>query len=269
MDRLNFDVTDHIAHIEMVREDKINALDGTMIDALIEAGERLKSERGIRVAVLSGRGRGFCAGLDMSNFTKMAEGDNSGITNKRQQMLAERTHGLANRPQKMCWTWREAPVPVIAAVHGVVLGGGFQIMLGADLRYAAPKTKFSIMEIRWGIIPDVGTTQMMQQLARQDIVKELALTGRIFESDEALEYGFLTRIVDDPLTASMEVATAIASRNPDATRGIKRLFNTQADRHAADNLLMESVIQDGIIGHSNQIEAVRAEFEKRTANFED
>ena len=269
MDRINFTIEDHIAHIELTREYKMNALDPAMIDALIEAGERLKHETRVRVAVLSGRGRGFCAGLDMSNFTKIAEGANAGVTNKKRQMLAERTHGLANRPQKMSWIWREVPMPVIVALHGVAVGGGFQIMLGADIRYAAPKTRFSIMEIRWGLVPDVGTTQIMQQVARQDIVKELALTGRFFESDEALEYGFITRIVDDPLAAAMETARAIAARNPDATRGIKHVFNTQADRHAADNLLIESVIQDGVIGHPNQVEAVRAELEKRDANFAD
>ena len=128
--------------------------------------------------------------------------------------LTERTHGQANMPQKVACIWREIGVPVIAAAHGFTLGGGFQIFMGADIRFAAPGTKFSIMEIKWGLVPDMGTTHVMARLAREDILKELAMTGRIFDADEALEIGFLTRIHDDPVAHAMEVAQQIAARNP-------------------------------------------------------
>ncbi len=265
-DRVSYTVENHIAHICLTRGDKMNALDHSMMDAIIDAGERLKADKNVRVAVLSGEGRAFCAGLDMSNFAKMSEGD-SGVTSKKAQTLAERTHGLTNRPQHVSWVWRESPVPVIAAAHGVALGGGFQLFCGADMRYAAPQTRFSIMEIRWGLIPDMGTTHVMARLAREDKLKELAMTGRIFETDEAYETGFVTRICDDPLAAAMETATHIANKNPDAIRGMKRLFDEHADREAAKMLMLESVIQDDIIGSPNQVEAVRAELEKREAKF--
>ena len=266
--RIDFKVENHIAHVHLVRGDKMNALDDAMMDALIEAGERLHTDKDIRVAVISGEGKALCAGLDMGNFAKMADssGDKASVASGR---LAKRTHGLANRPQKTAVTWREAPVPVIGAAHGFALGGGFQLFMGADIRYAAPKTRFSIMEIKWGLVPDMGTTHAMTKVAGEDVVKELAMTGRIFEAEEARELGFLTRIADDPLAAAMDTAQQIAARNPDAIRGIKRLFNEPADVQLADTLMLESVLQDDIIGTANQIEAVTAELEKRPASFTD
>lgn len=265
-DRVSYTVENKIAHIRLTRSDKMNALDNAMIDALIEAGERLKADHSVRCAILSGEGRAFCAGLDMANFSKMANGERS-VTGKASSRLAERTHGITNRPQHCAWVWREAKVPVIAAVHGVALGGGFQIMCGADIRYATADTRFSIMEIRWGLIPDMGTTHVMARLAREDKLKELALTGRIFEGQEAHDLGFVTRVCDDPLSAAQETADLIVQKNPDAILGVKELFNSQADRFAPEMLMQESVLQDEIIGRPNQIEAVMAELEKRPAKY--
>ena len=268
--RIDISVENHVAHVKMVRGDKMNALDADMMDGLIEAGEQVKSMAGLRAVVLSGEGKAFCAGLDMGNFAKMAGGGGAGVTEgDSRQKLADRTHGLANRPQKVAFTWREVEVPVIAAAQGFALGGGFQLFMGADIRYAAPGTKFSIMESRWGLVPDMGTTHVMTRVAREDIVKELALTARIFEADEAYEHGFLTRIYDNPVDAALDTAAAIATRNPEAVRGTKRLFNEPADRFVADTLMLESVIQDDIIGYPNQIEAVKAELEGRAAVYDD
>ena len=268
--RIDISVENHVAHVKMVRGDKMNALDADMMDGLIEAGEQVKSMAGLRAVVLSGEGKAFCAGLDMGNFAKMAGGDGAGVTEgDSRQKLADRTHGLANRPQKVAFTWREVEVPVIAAAQGFALGGGFQLFMGSDIRYAAPGTKFSIMESRWGLVPDMGTTHVMTRVAREDIVKELALTARIFEADEAYEHGFLTRICDNPVDAALDTAAAIATRNPEAVRGTKRLFNEPADRFVADTLMLESVIQDDIIGYPNQIEAVKAELEGRAAVYND
>ena len=269
--RIDYRVENHIAHVHLIRADKMNALDAEMMDALIEAGERVKADDSLRAVVLSGEGRAFCAGLDMGNFAAMAGGGDAGVSGegKERQLLAARSHGLANRPQKVAFTWREVQVPVIAAAQGFALGGGFQVFMGADMRYAAPGTKFSIMEARWGLIPDMGTTHVMARLAREDIVKELAMTARIFEAEEAYEHGFLTRICDDPIAAAFETAKAIASRNPHAIRATKQLFNEPADRFVAETLMLESVLQDDIIGSPNQVEAVKAELEGREAVFSD
>ena len=160
-ERVSVELTDGVADVRLTRGDKMNALDDAMFQALIDTGDRLKRERGLRAVVLSGEGRAFCAGLDMGRFGKMAEAkEAAGARN-----LGLRSHGIANRPQYAVWVWRELPVPVIAAVHGVAFGGGFQIMLAADMRYVAPGTRLSIMEIKWGLVPDMAGTQLLRHLA--------------------------------------------------------------------------------------------------------
>ncbi len=263
-DRVLITYDGYIAHVEMIREDKINALDAAMIKSLNDAIQELEGHKELRAIVLSGRGRGFCAGLDLANFTAMADGGSASV---QKRALLPRTYGLANDFQNLCFGWQKLPIPVIGAAHNVCLGGGMHIFLGADIRYAAPETKFSIMEIRWGLIPDMGSTPVLPSLARRDVLKELIFTGRIFKTDEAQELGFVTKIADDPLKAAFETAALIATKNPDAVRANKAILNQAAYMSEADILLMESRIQENIIGSENQIEAVMAELENRAANF--
>ncbi len=271
-DRISITTEGGVADVRLIRADKMNALDDAMFNALIEAGETLKADKSVRAVVLSGEGRAFCAGLDMGNFGKMAEGSGSSSTTGaagRPSTLTPRTHGIANRAQYACWVWRELPVPVIAAIHGVAFGGGFQVALGADMRYAAPDTRFSILEIKWGLVPDMGGTQIMRHLARDDIVRELTYTGRIFSAEEALIFGFATRICDDPRAVALETAREIASKSPDAIRASKRLLTASRISDPAVGLLLESREQDQIMGGANQVEAVMAALEKRNARFAD
>ena len=139
--------------------------------------------------------------------------------------LTKRTHGLANFPQQAVWGWRQLPVPVIAAIQGVAFGGGFQLALGADMRFLAPDARMSIMEIKWGLVPDMAGTPILASLVRDDILRELTYTGRIFSAQEALYYGLATRICDDPRAAALEVAREIAGKSPDAIRAAKRMLN--------------------------------------------
>ena len=270
-ERVRVTIEDGVADVKLVRGDKMNALDPAMFDALLTTGDQLKEDKSVRAVVLSGEGRAFCAGLDSSNFGKMAGGERSQGTqeNDGTGRLEKRTKGIANDPQYAVWVWRDIPVPVIAAVHGVSFGGGFQLALGADMRYAAPGTRFSVMEIKWGLVPDMAGTQLMRHLAREDIVRELSYTGRIFDTDEALEYGLITRKCDDPYQAALETAREIASKNPDAIRANKRIFNDAVYTDAKSGLLMESLEQDKLIGSPNQIEAVKSQLEQRAANFKD
>jgi enoyl-CoA hydratase/carnithine racemase len=272
-DRISISVDAGVADVRLVRSDKMNALDSKMFSAIEAAGEHLRTDPSVRVVVLSGEGRAFCAGLDMSNFAGMADAGSSGekvsdddVTGGK---LAPRTHGIANLPQHAGWMWRELPVPVIAAVQGVAFGGGFQLMLGADMRYAAPGTRLSIMEIKWGLVPDMAGTQLLRHLVRDDVVRELTYTGRIFSAEEGAAYGVVTQVVDDPREHAMALAREIAGKNPDAIRADKRLFNAANLVSAAEGLLMESEEQDRLVGTANQVEAVMAEFEKRPANFTD
>ena len=197
-DRVSIDVCDHVADVRLIRGDKMNALDDKMFAAIEQAGKEIRDNADVRVVVLSGEGKGFCAGLDMGNFASMADGGDS----RNEDKLAKRTHGMANGPQHAAWMWRELSVPVIAALHGVALGGGFQVAMGADIRYAAPGTRMSIMEIKWGLVPDMAGTQLMRHFARDDIIRELTYTGRIFSAEEAQQFGFVTRVCDSPLEAA-------------------------------------------------------------------
>ena len=258
-DRVTIAVSDGIADVRLARPDKLNALDPAMAAGIAEAIERLASMRGVRCVVLSGEGRGFCAGLDMAS---MASGG-SGLD------LLGRSHGQANLMQHVAWGWRTLPMPVIAAVHGVALGGGFQIMSGADIRLVHPATRLSIRELHWGIVPDMGGMALWRGTARDDVLRELTYTAREFDGTAALAYGFATRLADDPLAEAMVLAREIAGRNPHAVRAAKQLFNTAADADAAAILQAESDEQDRLLRSPNQVEQVRAHLEKRTATFED
>jgi enoyl-CoA hydratase/carnithine racemase len=269
-ERIKTTITDGVADVRLVRADKMNALDDAMFMALIETGDRLKEDKSVRAVVISGEGRAFCAGLDMSNFGRMASSEKS-AENKSSVTgrLAERTHGPANRAQYAPLVWRQIPVPVIAAVHGVAFGGGFQVALGADMRYVAPGTRMSVMEIKWGLVPDMAGTLLMRTLAREDIVRELTYTGRIFSAEEALAYGFATRLADDPYAAALETAREIADKSPSAIRAAKRILNAAPDATPAEVLLAESVEQDKLIGGAHQKEAIMANLEKRRPKFAD
>ncbi len=272
--RVLIDIQDHVAHVRLNRPDKMNALDDAMFEAIVDAGEQLKANPDIRAVVLSGEGRAFCAGLDMGNFANMASGKPDDATAKSQTAtdaggrLERRTHGLANRAQYTSWVWRELPVPVIAALHGVAFGGGCQISIGADMRYAAPGTKICIMEMRWGLVPDMGATPYLPHLLRDDVLRELTYTNRIIEADEAQALGLVTQVVINPIEAALQTAAEIAARNPEAVRAAKRILNNAPFQNPQEILLAESREQDQIIGKPNQVEAVMANMEKRAPRFQ-
>ena len=269
-DRVSIDLKDGVADVRLIRADKMNALDLAMFEGLIEAAGKLAEMKGLRCVVLSGEGKAFCAGLDMQSFAAMQDRrDGAGDKVPGGRDLVKRTHGIANQVQHSAWAWRTLPVPVIAAVHGVALGGGFQIALGADLRYATADARFSVMEIKWGLVPDLAGTQLMRHLAREDIVRELTYTGRVFNGEEALAMGFVTRVVADPHAAALETAREIASKSPDAVRAAKRLLYAAATTDPASGLMAESVEQQKLIGTPNQLEAVMSNLQKRAPNYRD
>ncbi len=274
-DRIHVTFEDGVADVRLSRADKMNALDEAMFAALVETGEGLKARKGLRAVVLSGEGRAFCAGLDMGNFGRMASGERRGSgasspsTGPVSGGLGERTHGEANHAQHAVLVWRQIPVPVIAAVHGVAFGGGFQLMLGADMRFIAPDARLAVLEIKWGLVPDMAGTRLMKGLAREDVIKELTFSGRIFSGQEALALGFATRVCADPHAEALALAHEIAGRNPDAIRAAKRLLNAAGADSDAEGLMRESVEQGALIGSPNQVEAIRANLEQRAPAFID
>lgn len=267
-ERVSISISEGVADVRLVRADKMNALDQAMFEALVAATERLSKDKGVRAVVLSGEGRAFCAGLDMGRFAAMKENGGNGIPGGENRDLTKRTQGQANFPQAAVWGWRQLPVPVIAAVHGVAFGGGFQLSLGADMRFLSPDARMSVMEIKWGLVPDMAGTPILASLVRDDILRDLTYTGRIFSAQEAMAFGLATRICDDPRAAALEAAREIAGKSPDAIRAAKRLLNNlSVDPGPA--LLAESVEQQKLIGSPNQTEAVRANLEKRAPKFVD
>jgi len=264
-DRIRVSLEHGVADVRLVRADKMNALDDRMFEALRRTGEQLKAMPGLRAVVLSGEGRAFCAGLDTANFGKMASGERGGA----RLLQGERTPGGANPPQHTVMVWTEVPVPVIAAVHGVAYGGGFQLMLAADMRCIAADTKLSIMEINWGLVPDMGGMALLRHLVRGDVARDLVYTGRVFSGSEAQQLGLATRISADPHADALALAREIAARPPKAMRAAKRLLDLAQQADTRTILLAESTEQAALIGAAEQIEAVKARLEKRRAVFVD
>ncbi len=260
-DRIAFSLApDGVGHLKLARADKLNALDPAMINALISAGQELHDMPGLRCLVLSGEGRAFCAGLDLASMA-------AGLTEARD--LAVRTHGNANLFQQLAMQFRKLPVPVIAAIHGACLGGGLLIAAGADIRIAAPDAKLSVMELRWGIVPDMGHFALWRGLVRPDLLRELTYTLREFSGVEALAMGFATHCDDYPLARAMALATEIAGKSPSAIRAAKALF-ARSDDEATDAILIaEAIEQQRLIGSRNQIEAVASQMAGRPADFVD
>lgn len=271
--RVSIEIDGGIADVRLDRPDKMNALDGPMFTALADAGDRLAAEPGLRAVVLSGNGRGFCAGLDIGAFMGGGAGSDDGSADDEPNsfpLLGGRAEGrIANVAQQVAYTWTSMPVPVIAAVHGVALGGGIQIALGADIRIVAPDAKLSVLEIRWGLLPDMTGLQMLPRLVGLDVAKELAFTGRMISGTEAVALGLATRVAEDPHGSAMELAREIADKNPAAIRGMKALLNDAGTRPLAESFREETRLMSDVIGSPNQLEAVGAYFEQRPPVFTD
>ena len=260
-DRITIEITNHVAQVRLNRADKYNAVDMNMIYGLIEAAANIKQQKGIRAVVIAGNGPSFCSGLDIPSIMSQPE-------NIKTLLTTEEGYD-ANLAQRCALDWHDLDIPVIAALQGHVYGAGLQIAMAADIRIAHKETLMSIMEIKWGLIPDMSLTATVPHFARQDVIKELTFTGKKFNAEEGLAYGLVTRLDDDPIQAATELAQQIAGKNPDAVQGSKTLLNQawQADRK--DALALEEQIQRTIIASKNQLEAVQANFAKREPVFID
>ena len=260
-ERVAIEIADHVATVTLTRPEKHNALDVAMFDAITAAAERVAAEPGVRAVVLHGEGPSFCSGLDVAGVMANQPGSDA--------LMAPLREPVPNWFQRTAHRWLEVPVPVIAAIHGHCLGGGLQIALAADVRLASPDAKLSVLEVKWGLIPDMAITRTLPRLVGIDVAKELAFTGRIVSGEEAFELGLVTHVVDDPLAAARALADEIAGRSPDAVRGMKRLFDESWTGSREETLRLEADIQLGLIGTPNQLESVRAGMMKEPARFTD
>jgi len=266
-DRVTISVQDGVADVRLNRPEKMNAIDADMFNAVCQAGIDVAADPSIRAVVLSGEGRAFCAGLDFGSFRGMAgdKADRDGPLAPRPKLA----DSPANPAQLAGWVWQEVPVPVIAAVHGVAFGGGLQIALGADIRLVAPDARLSVMEVKWGLIPDMSGTQTLRNLVGLDVAKLLTFTGRIVPGSEAKALGLATEISENPLEDALGLAREIASKSPHAIRAGKHLLNATRDLPLAEGFKLEESLQRGLLGSENQVEAVKANLEKRAPKFRD
>ena len=260
-DRVELTIENGVAHVLFDRPDKMNALDPDMFAGILEAGMHLFEEPAARCVVLSGAGRAFCAGLDMASMAQTGR--------RRETPLSERTHGNANAAQQAAVVWRKLPMPVIAAVHGVCFGGGLQIAGGADVKIVAPEARLAVMEIKWGLVPDMGGYWLWRGTVREDVLRELTYTHREFTGEQAVAYGFATHADANPLARAMALAQEIAGKSPHAVRGAKALLGRWWEETNDQLLMAESREQMKLIGTANQREAVMAGLEKRKAAFAD
>ena len=253
--RVRVATEDNVAVVTLTRPEKMNALDMDMFRAVRDAALFLREAKDVRCVVVHGEGRAFCAGLDVKSVMSPLEA--SGNT---EELLRREDGRVANLAQEVSYLWRTVPCPVIAAVHGVCIGGGFQIALGADVRVAAETTKFSVMEAKWGLIPDMGATLALRELVPRDVAIELTTTGRVFKAEEAKALGLATRVVPDGdhLASAMETAKQIARGSPDAAAAAKRLWHAAYDTptdeaHDARLLRLETDLQRKLMGGWNQL----------------
>ena len=262
-DRLDVEIKDQVAVVQLNRPQKHNAIDIGMFEAIIETGESLAGDSSVRAVVLTGAGDHFCSGIDISVF------QGAGIGAAGSGRMDPVDDSPANFFQKAAFAWREIPVPVIAAINGVAFGGGLQIALGADIRYATADAQMSIMEIKWGLIPDMAISTTAHHLIPVDQIKELAFTGRVISGSEALALGMITGVKEDPLAAARQLAGEIAARSPQAIRAIKKLFDESWHPETDGSLRLEAGLQSSIMGARNQIEAVQANMQNRKPEFDD
>ncbi|AZV79140.1 crotonase/enoyl-CoA hydratase family protein [Parasedimentitalea marina] len=259
MARVSIEYKDHIAHVTLTRGDKMNALDSDMVKAIIAAGQEVAASD-MRAVVLSGEGKSFCAGLDLMSFAQMGQVD-------PEEWLMTRSHHDANEMQEVAMVWRRVPVPVIAAIQGAAYGGGLQLALGADIRIAAPDARVSVMEMKWGIVPDMGGMALLPRLLRSDVLRRLTYTAEVVQADQALAWGLVTELANDPAARALELAGQIALKGPNAVRAAKRLIEWAEAEDRQSVLLAESAEQVALIGKPEQMEVIAAQMGGRKPVF--
>lgn len=248
-----------IAHVRLARPDKLNALTLDTLQQLAATARRLRRDHTLRAVVLSGDGESFCAGLD---FAKVL-GNPAGVV---RSFVPSPLRGT-NAFQEACWAWRRLPVPVIAAVHGHCFGGGLQIALAADFRITTPDAEWSVMEGRWGLIPDMTGIQSLKELVGIDVAKKLAMTAAVVDGTQARDLGLVTEVADDPVVRAFELAGELASRSPDAVAAAKRLFNDNWNTSPRRTFARERLEQLFLLAAANTSAARQAAFKRVLPEF--
>ncbi len=259
MPRVSVEYRDHIAFVTLTRPDKMNALDPDMVEAILAAGGEVATSDA-RVVVLSGEGKSFCAGLDVASFAALAQMDPA-------ERIMPRSHGDTNDMQELALVWRRVPVPVIAALQGAVYGGGLQLALGADIRIAAPDTKLAVMEMKWGLVPDMGGMVLLPQLMRSDVLRQMTYTAQPVDAAQGERWGLVTSLSEDPLGEATAMAEHIANQSPTAIRAAKRLISVAESESRGDVLMAESTEQVALIGKPDQMAVIAGQISGKPPKF--
>ncbi|MGK5094989.1 crotonase/enoyl-CoA hydratase family protein [Deltaproteobacteria bacterium TL4] len=257
--RVLLEIKDDLAFVTLNRPEKYNGLDMPMFEGIVAAAKKISRKRNVRAVILKGEGPAFSSGLDVMNVIK------NPLALAR--LLLKPGLNISNLAQDVSYVWRQLPVPVIAVLHGNCYGGGFQIALGADFRITTPDCQFSIMEMKWGLIPDMTGSITLRELIPIDLAKELTMTARVFSGVEAKEYGLVTKVSDKPLEDAVEMAKEFATRSPDAIAYVKKLFNSTWVADDKTALKWETQLQKKLLGRWNQLAAVSKNVSKSPLNY--
>jgi enoyl-CoA hydratase/carnithine racemase len=257
-DRVLLEVRDSVAYVTLNRADKYNGLDLPMLRALVAVAARVEADRDVRAVILAGDGPAFCAGLDFASVGK----DPRGFA-----LAALKLPGRLNLFQRACWAWRELPVPVIAVLHGHCFGGGMQLALAADFRFATPDCELSVMEGKWGLIPDMTGSVTLRELVPMDVAKRLTMTAEVFDGRQALAYGLVTGVAEDPAKEAEALAGQLLTRSPDAVALTKKLFHRTWGQRPARAFWTETVLQVRLLRGANHRIARTANLAKEAPAF--
>ncbi len=248
-----------LARVWLDRPDKLNGLTLPMLRELAATAHRLSADRNLRAVILSGAGDSFSAGLDFAEVMR----------DPRQIALSFIPHLVrgTNTFQEAAWAWRRVPVPVIAAVRGHCYGGGVQVALGADFRISSAEAQWSVMESKWGLIPDMSGVRSLAEVVGMDTAKLLTMTGDTLTGEQAQRIGLVTEVADDPMSAAEALAERLMTRSPDSLAAAKRLFNGTWHRSPRRTFARERIEQIGLLMSHNTKIARDAAFRRELPQF--
>jgi enoyl-CoA hydratase/carnithine racemase len=258
-ERVKYEVKNNVAYVTLTRADKYNALDHTMFKGLVGAAKKASKDKSLRAVIISGEGKAFCSGLDFPSFTKQP----AKVLTSFFKIPGPKT----NLFQEVAWCWRNVPIPVISVIHGFCYGGGVQIALGCDFRFITPDCEFSILEAKWGMIPDMSGTVTLRELIPIDQAKLLTMTGRVIKGTDAFTMHLVTGVSDNPMKMAEELVEELKLRSPDSVSATKRLFHKNWASSIREAFSNERMIQLGILIGKNRKIAMNANFKKEKPDF--
>ena len=263
-------IKDHICSLVLNRPNELNTMTRDFWVELGDALEEINRDSEVRVVVLSSTGKHFCAGMDLSAFSNGVD-DIPDDKKPDHARVGEVLYRTAKELQGYISKLEEIRVPVIAAVHGGVIGGALDLITACDMRFASNDAFFCIQEINIGMAADVGTLQRLPKIIPDSKMREMAYTGRRMLADEAKDSGLVGGIYetqDEMLDAVHKLAAEIASKSPVAIYGLKAVMNYSRDHNVSDSLDFNALWSGAMLSQADMTEAMTAQMEKRDANFD-